>query len=72
MKERVKGHVKSIRIEDLNSQFNIDSYVPLSITEIDMSREYDAIECNVCGDKFTVADIYDCNLIGSYKTIWSI
>lgn len=72
MKERVKGHVKSIRIDDLNSQFNIDSYIPLSITEIDMSKTYDTIECNVCGDKFTVSDIYDCNLIGKYKTVWSI
>ena len=72
VKDKIKGHVKSVKIENLNKDFKIALHVPLSITTIDFSKTYDTIEFECCGEKKIVKDIYDCNLIGDYKTIWSI
>ena len=72
IKKRIEGHVKSVKIENLNKDFNTGLYVPFSITTIDFSQTYDTIEFECCGEKKIVDSIYDCNLIGDYKTIWSI
>ena len=72
IKKRIAGHVKSVKIENLNKDFNIECHVPLSITHVDFSKTYDTIEFECCGEKKVVKDIYDCNLIGEYKTVWSI
>ena len=72
IKKRIQGHVKSVKIENLNKDFNTGLYVPFSITTIDFSQTYDTIEFECCGEKKIVDSIYDCNLIGDYKTIWSI
>ena len=72
IKKRIEGHVKSVKIENLNKDFNTGLYVPFSITTIDFSKTYDTIEFECCGEKKIVDSIYDCNLIGDYKTIWSI
>lgn len=72
IKKRIDGHVKSVKIENLNRDFNTGLYVPFSITHIDMGKTFDHIEFECCGEKKTVNSIYDCNLIGSYDTIWSI
>ena len=72
MKKKMAGHVKSVKIENFNKEFNAVLYVPFSITTIDMGQKFDTIEFECCGEKKTVKSIYDCNLIGSYDTIWSI
>lgn len=72
IKTKIQGHVKKVVIENLNDDFNIIEYHPLSITYVDFSKTYDTIEFECCGEKKVVNDIYDCNLIGNYKTIWSI
>lgn len=71
IKEIIDGHVKSVVIENFNKDFGIGLYVPLSITNIDMS--YDGpITFNCCGETKIVRSIYDCNLIGDYRIIWNI
>lgn len=72
IKKRIEGHVKSVKIENLNKDFNTGLYVPFSITTIDFTNTYNTIEFECCGEKKVVDSIYDCNLIGDYKTIWSI
>lgn len=72
IKTKIQGHVKKVVIENLNKDFGIAEYHPLSITYVDFSKTYDTIEFECCGEKKVVNDIYDCNLIGNYKTIWSI
>lgn len=72
IKKRIEGHVKSVKIENLNKDFNTGLYVPFSITTIDFTNTYNTIEFECCGEKKIVDSIYDCNLIGDYKTIWSI
>ena len=72
IKKLIKGHVKSVRIENLNKKFQTCCFVPFSITKIDMSKIYDTIEYSCCGANTVVTDLYDCNLIGDYDLIWSI
>lgn len=72
IKKLVKGHVKSVRIENLNKEFQTSCFVPFSITKIDNSKEYSEIEYSCFGVNTTVDNLYDCNLIGSYDLIWSI
>ena len=72
IKNLIKAHLKSIKIENLNDDFSITDYHPLSITYVDFSQNYDTIEFECCGEKKIVNSLYDCNLIGSYDTIWSI
>lgn len=72
IKQRINGHVESIVIENLNKEFSVTNDVPFAITTIDMSRTFDKISCNICGEHKEVSSIYDCNLIGKYETIWSI
>jgi 16S rRNA G966 N2-methylase RsmD len=72
IKEKINGHIKSIVIENYNKEFNTGLYVPFAITTIDMSKTFETIDYTCCGDHKLVKSIYDCNLIGSYETIWSI
>ena len=72
LKERIKGHVNKIVIENFNKEFAIGLYVPCSITYIDKSTEYKQIEYSNCGIVKYVNSLYDCNLIGDIKTIKSI
>lgn len=72
IKQRINGHIESVVIENLNREFNTELYVPFAITTIDMSKTFDTIDFICCGEHQTVNSIYDCNLIGSYSTIWSI
>lgn len=72
IKKRIDGHVESITIENLNKEFNTGLYMPFSITTINMSKTFDTIDYNCCGEHKEVSTIYDCNLIGGYETIWSI
>ncbi len=71
IKNQLEGHVKSITIENLNKNFGTGLYVPFSITVIDMSYS-GPIEFTCCGKTEMVKSLYDCNLIGNYKTIWNI
>lgn len=71
IKKRINGHVKSVVIENLNKDFGTGLYVPFSITDIDMTYS-GPIEFTCCGEEKTVNSLYDCNLIGDYKTIWGI
>ena len=72
IKEKIKGHIESIVIENYNKEFNTSMYVPFAITTIDMSKTFETIDYTCCGNHKLVKSIYDCNLIGSYETIWSI
>ena len=72
VKNHISGHVERVKMENLNKDFGIADYHPLSITTIDMNRTFDHIEFDCCGEKKIVNSLYDCNLIGSYETIWSI
>lgn len=72
IKEKIKGHVKRIVIENYNKEFNTKQQTPFSITYIDKSIIYDSINFSAFGDSKLIKSIYDCNLIGKYDTIWSI
>ena len=72
IKQRIDGHVSSVVIENLNHDFNIALDTPFAITTIDMNSQYETIDFVCCGEHKLVKSIYDCNLIGEYKTIRSI
>ena len=72
IKARIEGHVESVKIENLNKDFNTNLFMPFSVTTIDMSKNFDTIKFTVCGEEKEVKSIYDCNLVGDYATIWSI
>lgn len=71
IKNRINGHVRSVVIENLNKDFGISQQVPFSITDIDMTYN-GSIEFSCCGETKNIKSLYDCNLIGDYKTIRSI
>ena len=72
IKERLKGHVYKVVIENFNKEFQVGLKTPCSITYIDMDNVYDEIEFVCCGETKQVKSLYDCNLIGSYDMIWNI
>ena len=72
LKERIKGHVSKVTIDNFNNEFGVGLYVPCSLTYIDKSKEYEQIEYSNCGVKKYVNSLYDCNLIGDIKIIKSI
>lgn len=72
IKDRISGHIESVVIENLNKEFGTMLFVPFSITTIDMSKTFDAIDFTCCGEYKSVKTIYDCNLVGKYEVIWSI
>jgi hypothetical protein len=72
IKEKIGGHIESIVIENYNKEFNTCLDVPFAITTIDMSKTFDTIDYTCCGEHKVVKSVYDCNLVGSYNTIWSI
>ncbi len=72
IKQRINGHIESVVIENLNGEFSTSMFVPFATTTIDMSRTFDAIDFTCCGENRKVKSVYDCNLVGDYKTIWSI
>ena len=72
LKERIKGHVSKVVIENFNKEFNVMFFVPCSITYIDKSKEYEQIEYSNCGIVKYVNSLYNCNLIGNIGIIKSI
>ena len=72
LKERIKGHVSKVIIENYNKEFNVMLFVPCSITYIDNSKEYKKIEYYNCGYKKYVNSLYDCNLINDINIIKNI
>lgn len=72
IKRRIEGHVESVVIENLNKEFCTKLFIPFSIVTIDMLNDFENIDFVCCGIHKTVNSIYDCNLIGEYKTIHSI
>lgn len=72
IKKRVDGHVESIKIENLNKDFETRLYMPFAITTVDFSKTFNEIDFTCCGEKKVVKSIYDCNLVGEYDVIWSI
>ena len=72
IKQRINGHIESVVIENLNGEFSTSMFVPFATTTIDMSRTFDTIDFTCCGENRKVKSVYDCNLVGDYKTIWSI
>jgi len=71
LKERIKGHVSKVIIDNYHNEFNVGLYVPFAITYID-NKKQNNISFNLFGIKSTVKDINDCNKIGSLKLIKSI
>ena len=72
IKKKLEGHVSKVVIENYNKEFNIELYVPCSVTYVDMSKTYDEIMVECCGEAKVVKSLYDCNLVGNYDMIWSI
>lgn len=72
IKERIKGHVSKVVIENFNKEFNVTNTVPFSITYIDNAKTFNKIEFINCGVKKYVNSLYDCNLIGNIEIIKSI
>lgn len=72
IKEKLGKHVYKVVIENYNKEFDTAMYVPFAVTYIDMDKTYDKIDFYCCGEHRVVDNIYDCNMIGSYKIIWSI
>lgn len=72
IKERLKGHVSKVIIENFNKEFNVTNTVPFSITYIDNTKTFNKIEFINCGVKKYVNSLYDCNLIGNIEIIKSI
>ncbi|WQJ53243.1 MAG: hypothetical protein [Wendovervirus sonii] len=72
IKKMIEGHISKVVVENLNEEFGIEIYTPLSITYIDMSQNFDHIEFICCGDKKYVSSLYDCNMVGEYAKIWGI
>jgi len=72
LKDVIKDHVVSIKIENLNKDFGTRLFMPFSITTIDMSKTFETIKVTICGEEKEVKSIYDCNLVGEYEVIWSI
>lgn len=72
IKRKIEGHVESVVIENLNKEFNIKQFTPCSIITIDMSKKFETIDFVCCGEHKIIKSLYDCNLIGDYKTIHSI
>jgi hypothetical protein len=72
IKSKINGHIESVIIENFNTEFNVENDSPFSITTIDMSKSFDTIDYTCFGVQKKVNTIYDCNLVGDYKTIHSI
>lgn len=72
IKNQIERHVESVVIENLNNEFETDNQVPFATTTIDMGKTFETIDFTCFGEHRTVSSLYECNLIGDYKTIWSI
>ena len=72
IKRKVNGHVRKVIIENYNTEFGTDTFVPFAITYIDMSKTFDTIDFICFGHHQKVKSIYDCNLIGDHKVVLSI
>lgn len=72
LKNQIKGHVKSVELNNYNKELNITNKTVCSITYIDMTNEFDEIEFENITEKKTVKTLEDCNLIGDKQIIDSI
>ena len=72
LKERIKGHVSKVIVENFNKEFNVGLYVPCSITYINNAKTFNEIEFINCGVKKYVNSLDNCNLIGNIEIIKSI
>lgn len=72
IKNKLKDHVKSCEIENMNEEFRIGMKMPFTIIDIDFTKKYDKIEYKLCNEKSIVKSIFDCNLIGSHEIIENI
>ena len=72
MKTKLKNKVSYIKLANLNKEFNISNYIPLSLVHINMTKEDSFIKFNSFGEISYETNLNDCNLIGNYNTIWSI
>ena len=72
IKEKISNHVKSVTIENLNEEFNIANFTPLTITKIDLENIFKNIDFKCCGEEKIITNLNDANLIGNYKIIKSI
>lgn len=72
IKKKIEGHVESVVIENLNNEFGTALQVPFATATIDMSKTFDEIDFKCFGEHRIVTSLQNCNLIGDYRTIWSI
>lgn len=72
VKDMVRGHVKSVVIENLNVDMCDHDVVPSSIVSVDYSRKHKDIDFTLFGERKTVKDIDDCNLIGRRRDVMAL
>ena len=72
IKNKLKYHVKSCEIENMNEKFGIGMKMPFTIIDIDFTKKYDKIKYKLCNEKSIVKSIFDCNLIDFNEIIENI
>ena len=74
LRKKLDKHAISVKIENLNHEFNINLSYPLSVTALSKTPrpEGQKIEFTCCGETSYVDTLDDCNLIGPRKIVESI
>ena len=74
LRKKLDKHAISVKIENLNHEFNIGNATPLAITTLSKAGrpEGQKIEFTCCGETSYVDTLDDCNLIGPRKMVSQI
>lgn len=74
LRKKLDKHAISVKIENLNHEFNIGNATPLAITTLSKAArpEGQKIEFTCCGETSYVDTLDDCNLIGPRKMVSQI
>ena len=73
IKDKINNIVEKIVIDNYTKEFCSSQRSLFAITYINNAKKNNKIKFKCCGDtEITVNNIYDCNLIGNYKLLWSI
>ncbi len=74
LRKKLDKHAISVKIENLNHEFNIGNATPLAITTLSKAvrPEGQKIEFTCCGETSYVDTLDDCNLIGPRKMVSQI
>lgn len=72
IKNKLKGHVKSIELNNYNRKLNVTNKTVCSIITTDFTKEYNEIDFECINEISKVNSLDDCNLIGNYGLVKSI